>query len=74
MSSPQVAIGDIAPPTATADLKLEVVVNPVSDVDRTKRFYEGLGWRVDGDFINGPAWRAVQMTPPGSPPRSDVEG
>jgi len=52
---------------ATVDLKLEVVVLPVSDVDRSKRFYEGLGWRVDGDFTNGPDWRAVQMTPPGSP-------
>jgi catechol 2,3-dioxygenase-like lactoylglutathione lyase family enzyme len=51
----------------TVDLKLEVVVLPVSDVERSKRFYEGLGWRVDGDFTNGPDWRAVQMTPPGSP-------
>jgi len=48
------------------DLKLEVVVLPVSDVDRAKRFYEGLGWRLDGDFKNGD-WRGVQMTPPGSP-------
>jgi catechol 2,3-dioxygenase-like lactoylglutathione lyase family enzyme len=52
---------------ATVDLKLEVVVLPVSDVDRAKRFYEGLGWRLDGEFSNGPDWRAVQMTPPGSP-------
>src|SRR5262244_2228953 len=49
------------------DLKLEVVVLPVSDVDRAKRFYEDLGWRIDGDFTNGPNWRVVQMTPPGSP-------
>ena len=49
------------------DLKLEVVVIPVSDVDRSKRFYEGLGWRVDGDFPGPDNWRAVQMTPPGSP-------
>lgn len=48
------------------DLKLEVVIIPVSDVDRSKRFYEGLGWRVDGDFA-GPDWRIVQLTPPGSP-------
>ena len=48
------------------ELKLEVVVIPVSDVDRAKRFYEGLGWRLDGDFKNGD-WRGVQMTPPGSP-------
>ena len=49
------------------DLRLEVVVIPVSDVDRAKRFYEGLGWRVDADFTNGADWRVVQMTPPGSP-------
>jgi catechol 2,3-dioxygenase-like lactoylglutathione lyase family enzyme len=55
------------PTAATVDLKLEVVVIPVSDVDRAKRFYEGLGWRLDGEFTNGPDWRAVQMTPPGSP-------
>ena len=52
---------------ATTDLKLEVVVIPVSDVDRAKRFYEGLGWRLDADFANGEDWRRVQMTPPGSP-------
>jgi catechol 2,3-dioxygenase-like lactoylglutathione lyase family enzyme len=55
----------LAPPTV--DLKLEVVVLPVSDVDRAKQFYQGLGWRLDGEFTNGPNWRAVQMTPPGSP-------
>ena len=49
------------------DLKLEVVVIPVSDVDRSKRFYEGLGWRLDADFKHGDSWRGVQMTPPGSP-------
>jgi catechol 2,3-dioxygenase-like lactoylglutathione lyase family enzyme len=49
------------------DLKLEVVILPVSDVDRAKRFYEGLGWRLDADFTNGKDWRALQMTPPGSP-------
>jgi catechol 2,3-dioxygenase-like lactoylglutathione lyase family enzyme len=55
-------------PTATAvDLKLEVVPLPVADVDRAKRFYEGLGWRVDADFANGDDWRVVQLTPPGSP-------
>jgi len=55
------------PAAATVDLKLEVVVLPVSDVDRAKRFYEGLGWRLDADFVNGDTWRGVQMTPPGSP-------
>jgi catechol 2,3-dioxygenase-like lactoylglutathione lyase family enzyme len=48
------------------EVKLEVVVIPVSDVDRSKRFYENLGWRVDADFSNGADWRLVQMTPPGS--------
>jgi catechol 2,3-dioxygenase-like lactoylglutathione lyase family enzyme len=49
------------------DMKLEVVVIPVADVDRAKRFYQGLGWRVDADFPGAGDWRAVQMTPPGSP-------
>ena len=53
--------------TATTDLKLEVVAIPVSDVDRAKRFYESLGWRLDADFASGDEWRLVQMTPPGSP-------
>ncbi|HET9315850.1 MAG TPA: VOC family protein [Vicinamibacteria bacterium] len=52
---------------ANVDLKLEVVVLPVSDVDRSKRFYEGLGWRMDADFTGPNNWRGVQMTPPGSP-------
>jgi catechol 2,3-dioxygenase-like lactoylglutathione lyase family enzyme len=49
------------------DMKLEVVVIPVSDVDRAKRFYGGLGWRLDADFVVGDAFRVVQFTPPGSP-------
>ena len=52
---------------ATVDLKLEVVVIPVSDVDRAKRFYESLGWRLDADFSGLENWRGVQFTPPGSP-------
>ncbi len=55
------------PSAATVDMKLEVVVIPVSDVDRAKRFYDSLGWRSDADFTNGTNWRVVQMTPPGSP-------
>jgi catechol 2,3-dioxygenase-like lactoylglutathione lyase family enzyme len=47
--------------------KLEVVVLPVSDVERSKRFYQGLGWRLDADFSDGDGWRVVQVTPPGSP-------
>jgi catechol 2,3-dioxygenase-like lactoylglutathione lyase family enzyme len=54
------------PAAATVDLKLEVVTIPVSDVDRAKKFYTGLGWRLDADFVNGD-WRGVQVTPPGSP-------
>ncbi len=48
------------------DLKLEVITIPVSDVDRAKEFYSGLGWRLDADFSDGDE-RAVQFTPPGSP-------
>ena len=55
-----------APRAATIDTKLEVVVIPVADVERAKRFYEGLGWRLDADFSDGNDWRLVQMTPPGS--------
>jgi catechol 2,3-dioxygenase-like lactoylglutathione lyase family enzyme len=55
------------PTAATVDAKLEVVVIPVSDVDRAKRFYGSLGWRLDADFTNGEDWHLVQMTPPGSP-------
>jgi catechol 2,3-dioxygenase-like lactoylglutathione lyase family enzyme len=51
--------------SSKTDLKLEVLVIPVADVDRAKRFYGGLGWRLDADFANKD-WRLVQMTPPGS--------
>ena len=47
-------------------LSLEVVVLPVSDVDRAKDFYKGLGWREDADVVAGEDFRIVQMTPPGS--------
>jgi len=50
----------------TADMKLEVVAIPVSDVERAKRFYGSLGWRLDGDFVAGDTFRGVQFTPPGS--------
>jgi catechol 2,3-dioxygenase-like lactoylglutathione lyase family enzyme len=49
-----------------SDLKLEVVVVPVADVDRSKAFYEGLGWRLDADFPFDNGFRVVQLTPPGS--------
>jgi catechol 2,3-dioxygenase-like lactoylglutathione lyase family enzyme len=57
---------DVAPSAGTVDMKLEVVVIPVSDVDRAKRFYGGLGWRLDADFVVGDEFRGVQFTPPGS--------
>ena len=60
----ETAIGTPARPVA---LKLEVVVIPVADVDRAKRFYGGLGWRLDADFVVGDDFRVVQFTPPGSP-------
>jgi catechol 2,3-dioxygenase-like lactoylglutathione lyase family enzyme len=51
---------------ARVDMKLEVVIIPVSDVDRAKEFYSRLGWRLDADFTAGNDWRGVQFTPPGS--------
>jgi catechol 2,3-dioxygenase-like lactoylglutathione lyase family enzyme len=48
------------------NFKLEVVVLPVSDVDRAKQFYESLGWRLDADFPGDGGFRVVQFTPPGS--------
>jgi catechol 2,3-dioxygenase-like lactoylglutathione lyase family enzyme len=55
------------PSAGPVETKLEIVVIPVADVDRAKRFYEGLGWRLDADFKAGDSWRVVQVTPPGSP-------
>jgi hypothetical protein len=48
------------------DMKLEVVVIPVSDADRAKRFYGDLGWRLDIDYRAGDDFRVIQFTPPGS--------
>ena len=50
----------------TVDMKFEIVVIGVSDVDRAKAFYENLGWRLDADFAHGDDWRVIQFTPPGS--------
>jgi catechol 2,3-dioxygenase-like lactoylglutathione lyase family enzyme len=55
------------PTEGKVDIKLEVIVIPVSDVDRAKRFYAGLGWRIDADVATSSEWRVVQVTPPGSP-------
>src|SRR5215469_12843544 len=51
---------------AKLDTKLEVIVIPVSDVDRAKEFYGRLGWRLDADYDNGSDFRVIQFTPPGS--------
>src|SRR5690349_23759726 len=51
---------------AKADMKFEIVVIPVSDIDRAKDFYGRLGWRLDADFDNGKDFRVIQFTPPGS--------
>jgi catechol 2,3-dioxygenase-like lactoylglutathione lyase family enzyme len=50
----------------TLDTKLEIVVIPVSDIDRAKEFYGRLGWRLDADYDNGADFRVIQFTPPGS--------
>ena len=52
--------------STSRDMKLEVIVIPVSDVDRSKRFYTSLGWRLDADFPGADDFRVVQFTPPGS--------
>jgi catechol 2,3-dioxygenase-like lactoylglutathione lyase family enzyme len=49
-----------------ADMKLEIVVIPVSDVDRAKKFYQSLGWRLDAEYDSGKDFRIMQFTPPGS--------
>src|SRR5919106_155650 len=51
---------------ARVDMKFEIVIIPVSDVDRAKEFYGRLGWRLDADFAAGDDWRGIQFTPPGS--------
>jgi hypothetical protein len=62
-------LGSVAPYSAnigSIDMKLEVFIIPVSDVDRAKEFYSTLGWRLDADRAVGDAFRLVQFTPPGS--------
>ena len=51
---------------AQVDMKLEIAVIPVSDVDRAKQFYSNLGWRLDADVVTGDDFRVIQFTPPGS--------
>ena len=68
MSTTQVRSENVAGKAVAAkvDMKLEIVVIPVSDVDRAKEFYERLGWRLDADFDNGKDFRVIQFTPTGS--------
>src|SRR3712207_9168785 len=64
MSSVEVKTGDVTAAGAKpVDMKLEVVLVGVYDIDRAKEFYQKLGWRFDGDFVVGEDFRVVQMTP-----------
>ena len=54
------------PPVKPGEMRLEVLVLPVADVDRAKGFYEGLGWKVDAEFVGDDGYRLMQLTPPGS--------
>jgi len=60
------AVRGIDTGVAPVDMKFEIVVIPVSDVNRAKEFYAKLGWRLDADFDNGKDYRVIQFTPPGS--------
>jgi catechol 2,3-dioxygenase-like lactoylglutathione lyase family enzyme len=60
------AVRGIDTSVALVDMKFEIVVIPVSDIDRAKQFYAKLGWRLDADFDNGKDFRVIQFTPPGS--------
>jgi catechol 2,3-dioxygenase-like lactoylglutathione lyase family enzyme len=64
MSTNQVRSNDVT--VARLDMKFEIVVIPVSDVNRAKEFYGRLGWRLDADYDNGHDFRVIQFTPPGS--------
>lgn len=66
MKTTEIRSTEAAAGVATVDMRLEVIVIPVSDVDRAMRFYAGLGWRLDGDFRVGDSFRGVQFTPKGS--------
>ena len=60
------AVRGIDTSVAPVDMKFEIVVIPVSDVDRAKEFYAKLRWRLDADYDNGKDFRIIQFTPPGS--------
>jgi catechol 2,3-dioxygenase-like lactoylglutathione lyase family enzyme len=64
MTSVEMKTNNEATPGAKpVDMKLEVVMIGVTDIDRAKAFYQNLGWRFDGDFTSGDDFRVVQMTP-----------
>ena len=66
MSTTEAQTASTDPGVGKVDMKLEVVVIPVSDVDRSKQFYERMGWRLDDDAAPLDGLRIVQFTPPGS--------
>jgi len=68
MSTPEMVMDPVldTPASQRVDTKLEIVVLPVSDVDRAKHFYEKLGWRLDAEFAEAETFRILQFTPPGS--------
>jgi predicted enzyme related to lactoylglutathione lyase len=66
MSSVEMESTTETPSVQSMNMKLEVVLVPVSDVDRAKSFYESMGWRLDADFPISDDYRIVQLTPPGS--------
>ncbi len=66
MANPKDDTGNTDAKASRVDMKFEIVVIPVSDAERAKQFYAGLGWRLDADYDSGSDFRVVQITPPGS--------
>ena len=66
MSTRPVPTKESDPRAKPVDMKFEIVILPVSDIDRAKAFYSKLGWRLDAEFVNGSDFRILQFTPPGS--------
>ena len=66
MSTRPVPTKESDPKAKPVDMKFEIVIVPVSDIDRAKAFYSKLGWRLDAEFVNGNDFRILQFTPPGS--------
>jgi catechol 2,3-dioxygenase-like lactoylglutathione lyase family enzyme len=66
MSTRPVPTKESEPKAKPVDMKFEIVILPVSDIDRAKAFYSKLAWRLDAEFVNGNDFRILQFTPPGS--------